>query len=52
MMYVLTASGLTPCGSSTVHIYAQTIHRTTQLTTLVGRRFGIRTQNGETNWEE
>jgi len=28
---VLTAIGLTPGGSSTVHIYTQTIHRTTQL---------------------
>ena len=30
-MYLLTAIGLTPGGSSTVHIYTQTIHRTTQL---------------------
>ena len=30
MMYLLTASGLTPGGSCTVHIYAQTIHRMTQ----------------------
>jgi len=29
-MYLLTAIGLTPGGSSTVHIYTQTIHRTTQ----------------------
>jgi len=28
---LLTAIGLTPGGSSTVHIYTQTIHRTTQL---------------------
>ena len=42
-MYMLTAIGLTPGGSSTVHIYTQTIHRTTQLTTLVGRLSGIRT---------
>ena len=28
--YLLTAIGLTPCGSSTVHIYTQTLHRTTQ----------------------
>jgi len=28
---LLTATGLTPGGSSTVHIYTQTIHRTTQL---------------------
>ena len=32
MMYLLTAIGLTPCVSSTVHIYTQTIHRTTKLT--------------------
>ena len=31
--YLLTAIGLTPGGSSTVHIYTQTVHRTTQLTT-------------------
>jgi uncharacterized integral membrane protein len=37
LIYLLTAVGLTPGGSSTVHIYTQTIHRTTQLTT---------------NWEE
>jgi len=32
MIYLLTAIGLTPAGSSTVHIYTQTIlvHRTTQ----------------------
>jgi len=29
-MIYLTAIGLTPGGSSTVHIYAQTVHRTTQ----------------------
>jgi len=29
MMYLLTAIGLTPGGSSTVHIYTQTIRRTT-----------------------
>jgi len=31
-IYLLTAIGLTPGGRSTVHIYTQTIHRTTQLT--------------------
>ena len=31
MIYLLTAVGLTPGGSSTVHIYTQTVHRTTQL---------------------
>ena len=30
MIYLLNAIGLSPGGSSTVHIYAQTIHRTTQ----------------------
>jgi hypothetical protein len=29
------------------HIYTQTIHKTTQLTTLVGRLSGIRTQSGQ-----
>jgi len=48
LIYLLTAFGLPPGGSSTVHIYIQTIHRTTQLTTLVGRLSGIRTQNGQT----
>ena len=32
---------------STVHTYIQTIHRTTHLTTLVGRISGIRTQSGQ-----
>jgi len=27
MIYLLTAIGLTPSGSSTAHIYAQTIHK-------------------------
>ena len=30
-IYLLTAVVLTPGGSSTVHIYTQTVHRTTQL---------------------
>jgi hypothetical protein len=30
LIYLLTASGLPPGGSCTVHIYTQTIHRTTQ----------------------
>jgi len=30
MIYLLNAIGLSPGGSSTVHIYTQTIHRTTQ----------------------
>ena len=31
-MIYLTVIGLTPGGSSTVHIYTQTIHKTTQST--------------------
>jgi hypothetical protein len=31
MIYLLTAIGLTPGGSSTVHIYTQAIHRKTKL---------------------
>jgi hypothetical protein len=48
MIYLLTAIGFTPGGSNTVYIYTQTIHRKTQLTTLVGRLSGIRTQSGQT----
>ena len=48
LIYMLTAIGLTAGGSSTVHIYTQTIHRTTLLTTLVGRLSGIRTDSGQT----
>jgi hypothetical protein len=33
MIYLLTAIGLSPGGSSTGHIYTQTVHRTTQITT-------------------
>ena len=32
MIYLLTAIGLPPGGSSTEHVYTQTIHGTTQLT--------------------
>jgi len=46
---LLTAIGLTPGGSNTVHIYTETIHRTTQLTTLVGRLSGIRTNTNVWN---
>ena len=31
-IYLLTAIGLSPGGSSTVHIYTQTVHGTTQIT--------------------
>jgi len=30
MIYLWTAMGLAPGSSSTVHIYTQTVHRTTQ----------------------
>ena len=48
LIYLLTATGLTPGGSSTVHIYTQTIHRITQLTPLVGRLAGTRSQSVQT----
>ena len=34
MIYLSTAIGLTPSGSSTVDIYTQTVHRTTQIKTI------------------
>jgi uncharacterized integral membrane protein len=37
LIYLLTAIGLSPGGSSTVHIYTQTIHRTTQITEHKGK---------------
>jgi len=46
MIYLLTAIGLTPGGSSTVHIYIQTIHRTTQSTQTIHRTTQL------TNWED
>ena len=52
LIYLLTATGLTHGGSSTIHIYTQIIQRTTQLTTLVGRLFGIRTQSGQTKFND
>jgi uncharacterized integral membrane protein len=33
MIYLLIAVGLSPGGSSTVHIYTQTLRGTTQITT-------------------
>jgi hypothetical protein len=41
MIYLLTAIGLSPGGSSTVHIHTQTIHRTTQITTNVERVWAV-----------
>jgi len=37
-IYLLTAIGLTPGGSSTVHIYAQRMHRTTRSKQTIRRR--------------
>ena len=37
MMYLLTATGLTLAGSSTVHIYTQTVYRMTQSTQTIHR---------------
>ena len=37
MIYLLTAIGLSPGGSSTVHIYTKTIHRTTQNKQYIGQ---------------
>jgi len=36
-MIYLTAIEFTPCDSSTVHVYTQTIHRTTQSTQTIHR---------------
>jgi len=36
-IHLLTAIGLSPGGSSTVHIYTPTVHRTTQITTNLER---------------
>jgi len=46
MLYLFTAIGLTPSGSSTVNIYTQTIHRTTRSTQTIHRTTQL------TNWEE
>ena len=47
----LTAIRLTQDSSSIVCIYTRTICRKTQLTVLVGRLSGIRTQRVQTNWK-
>ena len=49
---LLAAIGLTPHGSSAVYIHTQTVHRPTELTSLVGRLFGIRTQSGQTKMND
>ena len=45
-IYLLTAIGLTTGGSSTVHIYIQTIHTTSESTQTIRRTTQL------TNWEE
>ena len=46
VIYLLTAVGLTPGGSSTVHIYTQTIHCITQSTQTLHRTKQL------INWED
>jgi len=46
MIHLFTVIGLATVGSSTVHIYTQTIHRTTQSTQTVHRTTQL------TDWEE
>jgi len=46
MIYLLNAIGLTPSGCSTLHVYTQTINRTTQLTQTIYRSTQL------TYWEE
>jgi hypothetical protein len=42
IIYLSIAIGLTPGGSSTVHIYTQTIHRTTQKITFTCLQYDLR----------
>jgi hypothetical protein len=55
MIYLFTAVGLVPGGSSTVHIYTQTIHRTRQSTQTIHRTTQstqtIHRTKQLTNWE-
>jgi len=44
-MYLLTAIGLSPGGSSTVNIYSKTIHRTTQNKQYIEQHKTNNTQN-------
>jgi hypothetical protein len=50
MIYLSTAIGMTPGGSGTVHIYTQTMHRTTQLTTKQYEQQTTQTTNMEHCW--
>jgi hypothetical protein len=51
-IYILTAIGLKPGGSSTVHIYTQTVHRTTQSTQTMHRTAQSSTQNNTIRYTE
>jgi len=44
-MIYLTSIGLAPCGSSTVYIYTQTIHRTTQSTQTIIEKHNLLIRN-------
>ena len=46
MIYLSTTIGLTPSGSSIVHIYTQTIHIPTKLTQTIQKKTQL------TNWEK
>jgi len=56
MIYLLTANGLSPGGSSTVHIYTQTIHKTTQNKQYIEQHNNLRTtqqfEKNTTIWEQ
>jgi len=41
MIYLPTAIRLTPGGSSTVHIYTETVHRTTRIITNIWQLFNL-----------
>jgi len=49
MIYLLTAIGLTPGGSSTVHIYTTTIHRTQLITITQQQNNTINNKNNTNN---
>jgi hypothetical protein len=50
MIYLLTAIGLTPGGSSTVHIYTQTILRTTKKQTIHRTKKTIHRTTQKCSW--
>jgi hypothetical protein len=50
MIYLSTAIGLPPGGSSTVHIYTQTIHRTTQQQNDMNNKKTTQTTNLKECW--